>query len=217
MGQCRSSFNVLVLGLTDSGKTTLLRGIEASSLPSSQTSSQTERRVTTTMISPTTPTAAPTFCHDHTTVRLENGITLFFDEIPANDRSRGLWPEFYPNRDALVWVLDVSDPPRYEESIRLLGGVLNGGEGGKGIDPKVLVVIFLNKTDIWVSNNKDGAPVDKLIKKQVRALGAPHTFRYTWNCAKLPESCKNFAEALADDIAEHKDPLAVRVARRLLS
>ena len=211
MGQCRSSFNVLVLGLSDSGKTTLLRGIEASSLPSQ---SVVEKRVA---ISPTTPTAAPTFCHDHTTARLENGITLFFDEIPANDRSRGLWPEFYPNRDALVWVLDVSDPPRYEESIRLLGTVLKGGEGGKGIDPKVLVIIFLNKTDIWVSNNKDGAPVDKLIKKQIRALGAPHTFRYTWNCAKLPESCKNFAEALADDIAEHKDPLAVRVARRLLS
>ena len=206
MGQCRSSFSVLVLGLGGSGKSTLLRGIEASSLH--------EDRGKNTSV--TTP--APTFAHDHTTVRLPSGITLFFDEFPSNSQSRATWAEFFPKRDALVWVMDVSDSSTHEESIQLLGEVLNGKGEDKGISPQTLVIIFLNKLDIWLAGgNKDGRPLEKTLRRSIKALGAPHTFRYTWNCAKLTESCKNFALALADDIAEHKDPLLVRMSRRVLS
>lgn len=205
MGQCSSSFSVLVLGLTDSGKTTLLRSIEAIACPG---------------VKQPRAVVAPTICHDHTTARLDNGITLFFDELAANIQTRNNWAEFFPRRDALIWIIDVADPGKYTESVNLLGETLRGGtQGGPPLAESVLVVVFFNKIDIWIGCNVAGAEeaVESTIKKSIRALGSKQKIRYTWGCAKHAKASRSFIETLGEDIAEHNDHISVRVARKILS
>lgn len=139
-----------------------------------------------------------------------------FDELAANRQSMESWPEFFRDRDALVWMLDVSDPDRYTESLDVLRRTLRGAKGSIGLEKSVLVVLVLNKIDIWDRRKEDPDVIERDI---INSLRAPK--RYTVCTTRLSAldlvGCKNFLDCLSGDIAEHKDLLVVRLARKILA
>lgn len=199
MGLCSSSFRILVLGLTGSGKTTLLRSIDAiSSAPRPASLS---------------PVIAPTICHDHATAKLDSGVTLMFDELAANAATMENWPEFFRDRDALVWMLDISNPEGYTKSLDTLRNTLRGAKGSIPLDKSVLVILVLNKIDVWEKFNKDPIITEAEI---IKALRAPKRYivSTTSLCATELDGCRNFLVDLSEEIAQHKDLALVRLARR---
>lgn len=203
MGNCPSlNFNILVLGLENSGKSTLLQCIDAINSDESVPKTQDE---------------APTIGINQTACTLSNGITLFFTEISANTQAQRLWSQFLPSRQALVWVLDIS-LEEIQESLQLLKKVLD-----KKDDPSFpedgIVIIYGNKFDVWLQNPKRSDPevFEQRLCEEVKKLGLVHKIKYHWGTSLNIEAVRKFCLTLSEDIANDKDPVYLRMVRKFLN
>lgn len=86
---------ILVVGLDNSGKTTLVQAIGGN--------------YDTDSIVPTVGFAAPVR-------RKLFGKNLVFYDLGGGSRIRGVWPQYYADVHGLVYVVDASDPKRLAES-----------------------------------------------------------------------------------------------------
>lgn len=203
MGNCTSPyFNILVLGLENSGKTTLLQCIDAINAHESIPKSSED---------------APTIGINQTACELNNGITLLFTEVSANAQAQRLWGQFLINRQALVWVIDVSTE-QIHESLQLLKQVLDK-EGDPSFPKDGLVIIYGNKFDIWLQNPKRSDPesFEERLKEEVKKLDLKHKIKYHWGSSLNVNAVRKFCLTLSEDIAEDKDPVYLRVIRKVLN
>lgn len=90
-----NELTILVVGLDNSGKTTLVQAIGGN--------------YDTDSIVPTVGFAAPVR-------RRLFGKNLVFYDLGGGSRIRGVWPQYYAEVHGLVYVVDASDPKRLAES-----------------------------------------------------------------------------------------------------
>lgn len=190
MGQCQAHFSILILGLEKSGKLTLLNSIDKD---------KTQR--------------APTGGYVQTVRRLDNGITLFFSKLSSTNIS--LWKEFLPKHDALLWVIDISEE-KFQHSLQSLKTLLTGDPT---LPPDSLVIIYLNKYDLWVQKPERASQetMETNLREGVKNLKLPYKIRFQWGVSLNVESVQRFCETLSEDIAEEKDPLVIRMLRQALN
>jgi GTPase SAR1 family protein len=204
MGQCQAQFNVLVLGLENSGKTTLLQAIDAIN---------SNERV------PKAPEEPPTIGINQTGCLLDNGIGLLFTEVSANQQARRLWPEFFPGRQALVWVVDVSDE-NLQESLSILKKEVLSRTEEPMLPQDTIIIIYGNKFDLWLQKSRRVTPeiYEEFLKEEVSKLELKgYTIKYHWGSSLNVNAVKGFITHLSQDIANEKDPLLVRVLRKVFN
>ena len=132
MGLCNSSYSFLILGLEESGKTTIVENLRSP-----------KRKIISTAQPPT----------------IGNNAVAFYDsefkhvsiwEMGGNKKSRALWSTLLPRAQGLIWVIDISKPALFQESFSLLERMLMEVQ----VDTKVRIMagkpvyIVLNKTDL---------------------------------------------------------------------
>lgn len=146
MGACQSYHNILVLGMPQSGKTSILQTLEDLACHS---------RIVNT--APPPPTM------QFFRKRIQHGShALLLCELGASDDALASWPHYYDNVHAIIYVLDVSKRdllapfpsyPNDKEMNRLLDA-LGYVENGRRPLQDVPVVILMNKFDVFSKNPK---------------------------------------------------------------
>jgi len=93
--------NVCILGLDDSGKSSLLNHIR---FQFDQPHVQSSEMV-------------PTVGLNYTKIEF-NGIKWTFWDLGGTESMRGIWKSYFQDIDLLIWVFDSSEKARFEESVR---------------------------------------------------------------------------------------------------
>jgi ADP-ribosylation factor-like protein 2 len=154
MQQKDREIRLLILGLDNAGKTTVLQrflgqGIDQISPtvgfnikttqympPSSSTSSPSSplSATSTPLITPTTSPATPTTEHPYT-------VTIW--DIGGQSTIRSFWSNYFSHTDGLIWVIDSTDISRFDLCIETLRQVLKQ-ERLSGVS----LLILANKQDV---------------------------------------------------------------------
>ncbi|EKX42739.1 hypothetical protein GUITHDRAFT_175454 [Guillardia theta CCMP2712] len=140
-GLCQSylekkQYHLLLLGLDGSGKTSLLERIrfEASKTSSSEKRTEQELQLSLQKISSTVGLNIGR-------ITLKSANVMIWD-LGGQEALRGIWDKYYSDAHGLVWVVDASDPSRFEEALQTLEGLLEEPEL-----QDVPLLIFVNKQD----------------------------------------------------------------------
>lgn len=78
----------------------------------------------------------------------EKGITIW--EAGGGEKIRILWTNYLNDINGLIWVYDINDNERFEESINELKKILNNPD----LNLNVPLLIYANKSDLNINNNK---------------------------------------------------------------
>jgi small GTP-binding protein len=114
---------VLVLGLDNSGKTAVVHYLASKGQ----------------VVESTQPTTA----YNIKDVKYKD-VTLGIWDVAGKESLRNLWRHYYPDTDAIVWVVDSADQARLEESVTTLKRmVLDEAESANAI-----LLILANKQDV---------------------------------------------------------------------
>ena len=116
-------YKILVLGLDNAGKTTILKSITGESLKN---------------IQPTKGFTVKIF-------EKEN-IKFTFWDVGGQKTLRNIWENYFENNDALIYVIDSSDNDRIEESGKELRNLLE-----ENLLCGIPLLIFANKQDLNLS------------------------------------------------------------------
>ena len=125
----KESYKVTMLGLDDSGKTTILYLLKIG------------EKITT----------FPTIGFNVEEIdkeTWEKSITIW--DIGGHEKIRQLWPKYYSNINGLIWVYDITNNQRIEESQEELKKILNDPQ----VDKKIPLLIIANKSDLNTNGNK---------------------------------------------------------------
>lgn len=117
----------LVLGLDNSGKTTIVNQL----LPPSQQSNK---------ITPTIGFQIRTISLDDT------GKNVSLWDVGGQTTLRPFWDNYFDKTDILIWCIDISMPIRFDESFKELKELVMRDEGRIGYECKV--IIACNKVDL---------------------------------------------------------------------
>jgi len=115
---------VLMLGLDNSGKTTILYALKLNELI----------------------TTIPTIGFNVESVKYKNLLLKIWD-IGGQDKIRHLWKHYYINTNALIYVIDSSDEERFYIAKEEFYNIINEPEL-----QNIHILIFANKTDILIDN-----------------------------------------------------------------
>lgn len=132
MRRSANESRILLLGLDNAGKTTILRNL-CNEDPTSTT---------------------PTRGFNVKSITSE-GFKFNLWDIGGQKAIRQYWDNYYENTDAIVWVVDASDIARLEETGTELTQLLSD-EKLKGVP----VLIFANKQDLATAETPDKIAVD---------------------------------------------------------
>ena len=133
---------ILLLGLDNSGKTTILYRLKLGE----------------------TVATLPTIGFNLERVRYGNTIFTCFD-IGGQKKIRGLWYHYYEGTDAIIYVIDVSDRKRLDDSCRELCELLR-----HPYLANAALLVYANKQD--VKNCATSCEVEDKLRK----LGVPNDF-----------------------------------------
>eukprot|EP00286_Rhodomonas_abbreviata_P025537 CAMPEP_0181301364 /NCGR_PEP_ID=MMETSP1101-20121128/7382_1 /TAXON_ID=46948 /ORGANISM="Rhodomonas abbreviata, Strain Caron Lab Isolate" /LENGTH=183 /DNA_ID=CAMNT_0023406659 /DNA_START=268 /DNA_END=817 /DNA_ORIENTATION=- len=104
-----------MIGLDDGGKTSLLERIKFSFNPKNE-STDVEQSMQLRKVTPTVGLNI---------ARLEVKKTkVIIWDLGGQEGLRGIWDKYYPDTTGIMWVVDCANPSRFEESCRVLEGVL---------------------------------------------------------------------------------------------
>ncbi|TPX72877.1 hypothetical protein SpCBS45565_g00069 [Spizellomyces sp. 'palustris'] len=161
LGIIRRRVSILILGLDNSGKTTIIAHfIRASSVPAAPSPN-----------SP--PPIVPTVGFSLEKFDYENLNFTVFD-MSGQGRYRELWKHYYDDTDGLVWVLDAGDKERMAVVRKELWTVLSH----KVLQQKKIpIVFFANKMDLEGSLTP---------QECIAALGLEEIRDRTWNIMWVP-------------------------------
>ena len=123
----RTTYNMIIVGLDGAGKTSLLE--------QSKTLFTDARGLPPDKIVPTVGLNIGRV--------VMSGVELLIWDLGGQATLRAIWPQYYSEAHAVIWVLDSTDSDRFEEAREQLRGVL-GSEllAGKP------VLLFVNKQDL---------------------------------------------------------------------
>ncbi|CAL6002645.1 ADP-ribosylation_factor like protein 2a [Hexamita inflata] len=121
----QQSKNILILGLDNSGKTTLLKKISAED----------------------STVSLPTLGYTEKQLKLKN-INIKCIEVGGRQQLRSTWDQFYKNIDQLIWVVDAADHRRMQEVSLEIDIVLTKLIQVKN---KVSVLVLANKCDLQLA------------------------------------------------------------------
>uniref|UniRef100_A0A7S0BV29 Uncharacterized protein n=1 Tax=Proboscia inermis TaxID=420281 RepID=A0A7S0BV29_9STRA len=121
---------ILLLGLDNAGKTTLLQRLrQPSYVPGIQP-----------------PTERPNL----ESFRV-SGVNFVGWDLGGHEAVRHLWDDYAPEGNAILFLIDASDPRRFEESAEELDSLVNDGV----VDANVPIAILLNKCDLETAAETD--------------------------------------------------------------
>lgn len=126
---------VLLVGLDNSGKSTLLSNLSPSLL--SVARSMSEHGVTQASTSPTSGLSLVEFVHDRAKWRVW--------DMSGQGRFRPLWAYYVGHVQAIIFVVDITDTERIACSRDELSGIL---ESQKVKEKRLPVLVFANKSDL---------------------------------------------------------------------
>ncbi|XP_033911229.2 uncharacterized protein LOC117433239 [Acipenser ruthenus] len=112
---------ILMLGLDAAGKTTILYKLKLNEAIST----------------------IPTIGFNVETVEPMRGVSFTVWDVGGQGKIRALWKHYYTNAEGLLFVVDSSDPERFDEARGELEGILSHDEMSK-----VPFVILANKQDL---------------------------------------------------------------------
>mmetsp|Transcript_6519 Transcript_6519/g.12653 ORF Transcript_6519/g.12653 Transcript_6519/m.12653 type:complete len:238 (+) Transcript_6519:212-925(+) len=137
----KPQIRILVLGLDGAGKTTILERIkhmfrkDRDSESTKETEREQEMLLGLSKISPTVGLNIG---------RLEmRGVNVVVWDLGGAKGLRSIWDKYYADAHAIIWVVDSSDPSRFEEAKETLASVTDEPEL-EGIP----LVVFANKSDL---------------------------------------------------------------------
>ena len=125
----KESFKVIMYGLDDSGKTKILYLLKLN-----------EETLT-----------LPTIGFNIEEINdpnWEKNISIW--DVGGGEKIRILWANYLNNINGLIWVYDINNNERFEESINELKKILNN----PNLKENVPLLIYANKSDLNVNNNK---------------------------------------------------------------
>ena len=111
---------ILMVGLDAAGKTTVLTRLKLNE----------------------TVSTIPTIGFNVDTIEYKN-LTMTMWDIGGQEKIRRLWPHYYENNDALIYVVDTADPERADESAEELHQLLSN-ENMRSIP----LLVLANKQDL---------------------------------------------------------------------
>jgi ADP-ribosylation factor related protein 1 len=148
----REQYSVLILGLDNAGKTTLLEELKALYL-NNYTKLPAARII-------------PTVGQNVATLQVD-GMLLKFWDVGGQDALRELWSEYYEQAHAIVFVVDSCDPERLRECQDTLSAIFTDGrvEG-------MPVLMLANKQDLDVPGKLDLAQIKDVFNKIAESMNA---------------------------------------------
>ncbi|ORY43372.1 ARF/SAR superfamily [Rhizoclosmatium globosum] len=125
LGIIKRKVNILLVGLDNAGKSTIINGLKVSAVP------QTE--------------VVPTVGFNVETFSTQHRLTFTVFDMSGQGKYRDLWEYYYPDVEAIVFVIDASDKiracvARDELETMLQNKVLR--------DRKIPILFFANKMDV---------------------------------------------------------------------
>ncbi|RMZ96028.1 ADP-ribosylation factor 6 [Brachionus plicatilis] len=132
LGGKKKDFNILVIGLDNSGKSTVVNNLKPND----------DRAININ----------PTVGFNSEKVNFRN-LNLSLFDMSGQSRYRNLWEHYYREADAIVFVIDSSDRMRFVVSNEELNDVLNHREIK---DKKIPLLILANKKDAKGALNESG-------------------------------------------------------------
>lgn len=124
LGGKKKEFNILVIGLDNSGKSTVLNNLKPND----------SREININ----------PTVGFNSEKIYFKT-LNLSFFDMSGQSRYRNLWEHYYREADAIVFVIDSSDRMRFVVSNEELNDVLNHREIK---EKKIPILILANKKDL---------------------------------------------------------------------
>ena len=125
----KESFYVRMFGLDDSGKTTILYLLKL------------DEKVAT----------LPTIGYNVEVIDKDSWPkSLSIWDVGGQEKIRTLWVLYFSNTNGIIWVYDISNNPRIEESQKELKKILDDPQ----IDKNIPLLIFANKSDLNDNGNK---------------------------------------------------------------
>ena len=125
----KENYKVRMFGLDDSGKTKILYLLKL----------QEEVQTISTI---------GFNCEDINNPNWEKGISIW--DVGGKEKIRPLWVHYFANSNGLIWVYDLSNKERYEESKNELKKILNSPDIGDNLP----LLIYANKSDLNADGNK---------------------------------------------------------------
>lgn len=137
----------LILGLDNSGKSTIVNQL----LPKDQRSSQ----------------ITPTIGFQIRTTQLQGRLVSLWD-VGGQSTLRPFWDNYFDKTDVLLWCVDVSQPFRLDESATELQSFLQRGDTRPGDIPKV--VVALNKIDLLDPESSETTADIDAVQRDLRVV-----------------------------------------------
>ncbi|TID20436.1 hypothetical protein CANINC_003553 [Pichia inconspicua] len=145
-------YSILILGLDNAGKTTLLEEFKSLYLPN-------YKKVPAARILPTVGQNVATITID--------GVELKFWDVGGQDALRELWSEYYEHSHGILFVVDSCDTERLVECEHVLSEVV-ANEKLVGVP----VLMLANKQDLSVANKMDIAMLKEFFNPIAEHLNA---------------------------------------------
>eukprot|EP00697_Spironema_sp_BW2_P007492 gnl/Spiro4/21782_TR10681_c0_g1_i1.p1 gnl/Spiro4/21782_TR10681_c0_g1~~gnl/Spiro4/21782_TR10681_c0_g1_i1.p1 ORF type:complete len:195 (-),score=26.73 gnl/Spiro4/21782_TR10681_c0_g1_i1:140-724(-) len=120
-------YQVLVLGLDDSGKTTIV---------------EKAKQLFMGIPAPPPEKARPTIGLNIGRIRVD-GMKLVLWDLGGKHALRAIWEKYYPDAHALIYVIDVANPDRFSESFAELERLLANPDACQ-----IPVLVVANKIDV---------------------------------------------------------------------
>lgn len=180
-------YSVLILGLDNAGKTTLLEELKSMYI-------KNYKKVPSSRI-------LPTVGQNVSTLTVDNKIRLKFWDVGGQDSLRELWEDYYVQANAIVFVIDSCDPDRLIECKDTLLKIIT--------DDKVEglpILMLANKQDVQISNKLEIAEIKEIFNKIAENLNANDSM-------VLPISAIN-GDGVSDAIAWLKNKVILNKVNR---
>lgn len=145
-------YSVLILGLDNAGKTTLLEKLKALYIPN-------YKELPPSRI-------LPTVGQNVATLKVDN-VHLKFWDVGGQDSLRELWDEYYLQAHAIVFVIDSCDPERLIECKNTLLKIITDDKT-EGLP----ILMLANKQDMQISSKLEIAEIKEIFNKIAENLNA---------------------------------------------
>lgn len=184
----REEYSILILGLDNAGKTTLLEQIKRHYNP-------TAKMIPLERITPTIGQNVHTISVDKTLLK--------FWDLGGQTELRELWGEYFTHCHAVIFVVDSSDKDRIEEVSRELIKVIDSSESYDGLDTSIPILMLANKQDL--KDKLEVEDIKEIFNKMAERLNARDS-------KVLPVICKT-GEGVSDAV----EWLQVRLVRNKMN